>query len=140
MAIGPDGRPNPTARRVIAFGLVPALAGAAIQWGQEELGDNFALNQWIDPALPALAHLAEVDAFWLMPLLVPGLAWSVLPGWRGTAASWPSGSGSRSPLAARGWFPTCSTWRCSPAGAVLRCAARCTNRGLACDPGHAPSA
>ena len=66
------------------------------------MGDNFALNQWIDPALPALAHLAEVDAFWLMPLLVLELAWSVLPGRRGTGRA----------LAV--WFrfalATCSAW------------------------------
>jgi hypothetical protein len=71
-------------RVVLKFGLPLALVGAAIEWGQEELGRNFVVSRWIDPNLTALFYLVEVAVFWLTPAALLGLTWGCLPGRRGT--------------------------------------------------------
>ncbi|MFF5296837.1 DUF6185 family protein [Paractinoplanes globisporus] len=83
LVLGPRASAGRNARTVMRFGLLPVLVCAGIQWGQEELGPNFKSDRWWDSTLSGPSHLADVVAFWLMPLFVLGLAWGCLPGRRG---------------------------------------------------------
>ena len=84
LSLGPSAEPMSTMRRVVRYGLVLALAGAAVQWGQAELGGSLSWEDLSSPSLPSLTYLASVVALWVMPLLILGVAWSVLPGARGS--------------------------------------------------------